>query len=302
MEQPTKEQPSLPVNQTLSPPKTNFWMIISLILLTVIIVGSGVYFWLTTQAKKVTAPPAQIQPSPTSQTEQPLTSTVPPISQPAGADYPLEPKFISVDEIWNKYDDPIAGFSLKVPKQMLEPYANCPYVTTNDHSYRPKEGLVPVQFFLDNGVVFLAAQYIYRLGGETMEGGRNYFSKCDKTLNSVTILADRENYHSPAWEIVVKTINSDLELEQFLKNRYGEGCKLGEKKPFAQEGVFDIMIEGDGLDLGETKCPLNYMTKVLYSPTRKKLAAWDIGQACGFAYPTFDKCLDMEMVDSFRFE
>lgn len=301
-----ENQQPITQNQPLSPPppKSNLWMIISLVLITAVVVGGGVYFWLITQTKKAPTSSTQTQLTPTSQSEQPLTSTAPPISQPAGADYPLEPKFISLDEAWNKYDDPIAGFSLKVPKLMIEPYASCKYVdTAGDHSYRPQEGPVPVKFFLDKGVVYLAAEYTYKLGGETKDAsGRTYYSKCDKTPNSVIILADRENYHSPAWEISIKTINSDIELEQFLKNRYGEGCKLGEKKPFTQEGVFDIQILGDGLDLGETKCPINYMTKVLYYPAGKKVAAWNIGQACGFAYPDFDNCKDSEMTNSFRFE
>lgn len=283
-------------NQLLSPPppKTNLWMIISLILITAILAGGGVYFWLISQTKKETVPTQETKPTPTLQAEKPQTSTAPEVS----------PRFISLDANWNKYDDPIAGFSLKVPKLMIEPYASCKYVdTAGDHSYRPQEGSVPVKFFLDKGIVYLAAEYTYKLGGETKDAsGRTYYSKCDKTPNTVAILADRENYHSPQWQIVIKTISSDAELEQFLKNRYGEGCKLGEKKPFVQEGVFDIQILGDGLDLSETKCPINYMTKVLYYPAGKKVAAWDIGQACGFAYPDFDNCKDTEMTDSFRFE
>lgn len=281
--------------QPLPPPtKTNVWMVISLILLTIIIVGGAVYLWLTGRKTEIVVPPQEIKSTPTVQAEITQTSTISPVL----------PKFISLDETWNQYSDPVLGFTLKVPKMMIEPYASCKYVDTNgDHSYRPQEGALPVKFFSNDGMVYLASEYTYQLSGETADAsGRTFFSKCDKTPNNVAILSDRENYHSPLWQIIVKTISSDPELEQFLKNRYGEGCKLGEKKAFSQEGVFDIQIEGDGLDLGETKCPINYMTKVLYSPTRKKVAAWDIGQACSFFYPNFDNCKDMEMVNSFRFE
>lgn len=185
---------------------------------------------------------------------------------------------------------------------MIDPYGQCLYSTSNgDHSYRPKEAAVPVKIFETTDNVYLAAEFTYKLTGETKEGGKSYFAGCDKVENTALLVANRQNYFSPAWRIIIKKITSDAELTQFLKDRYGTGCSLGEKKASSQSGVFNIAIKGDGLDLSETKCPINYMTVVKYYPAKQKVAAWDIGQACSFYYPTVSTCLDTEMTDSFTF-
>lgn len=289
----TEQNPSLQNKEqninTTGASKTNIWMIISIILITTIVAGSVVYFLLTSK-KGVTPTNEPPKTSPTLSSE--------PKSSPSPS------TITSVDASWNKYTNYQLGLSLKVPKQMMEPYGLCNYNDKNgDHSYRPQEAGIPVKIFEDKDIVYLAAEYNYELSGETKDDtGRTYYSKCDKVANTVTRLSDWENYHSPQWQIVVKNIENDNELEQFLKNRYGEGCSLGAKKPANQNSVFDIEIQGDGLDLGETKCPINYATKVLYYPNKKKVVAWDLGQACSFYYPTIDTCLDTEMSDSFMFE
>lgn len=287
------QQPDIQ-NQPLPPsPKTNIWMIVSIVLITAIVVGTIVYFWQQAQQK------TELLPGKTTETVSP-----PVTNESTSSALTSSLEITPLDANWNIYNNPVLGFSLKVPLLMIEPYASCKYVETgSDHSYRPQEGPVPVKIFDSEDTVYIASEYNYQLGGETKDAsGRTYFSKCDKITNTMARLVDRANYHSPQWQIIIKTINSDNQLEQFLKNRYGEGCSLGEKKAFTQEGVFDIQIQGDGLDLAETKCPINYATKVLYYPAKQKVAAWDLGQACSFAYPSFEDCKDMEMTDSFRFE
>ena len=149
--------------------------------------------------------------------------------------------------------------------------------------------------------IFIVAGQNTPLSGD--ECPKVYTSEgCDKATNSAAIIKDWQNYHSPQWTIVIKNIASDGELDKFLKERYGEGCSLGEKKATKQDGVFNISIKGDGLDMGETKCPLNFMTVVKYYPAKQKVVAWNIGQACNFYYPTAATCYDMEMTDSFIFE
>ena len=38
-----------------------------------------------------------------------------------------------------------------------------------------------------------------------------------------------------------------------------------------QDGVYDVSIQGDGKDLSETLCPLNYATVVKYYPKGNKV-------------------------------
>jgi hypothetical protein len=292
-----KEQSSTSTNSPVAVQKTNIWMILFFILLTAMVAGGGVYYYLT-QFKKEGV---QETPPQGSQTEvgQPAASV---IAQPSQVTL-TQPTLTSIDDIWNQYTNPALGFSLKVLKNMMEYYGQCYYNDKNgDHSYRPQEAAVPVKIFEEGNMVYIAAEYIYKLTGETKQNSRSYFSGCNKTPNTAETVKDMKNYYSPAWRIQINKVSNDNELEQFLKTRYGEGCSLGAQKPTKQTGVFDIEIKGDGKDLGETKCPLNYMTVVKYYPAKQKVAAWDIGQACNFYYPTIDTCRDQEMTDSFTFE
>lgn len=287
-------QPSTP------PPKTNIWMIISIILITLILAGAGVFLW---SAKTNVGPsitlPTQTQ-LPTTKPTQQLTKAV---EQPTQTSL-QKSELVSLGANWNKFTNHVLGFSLKVPKLMTEPYGQCVFSTANgDNSYRPKEAAVPVKIFEDKDTTYIAAEYVYVLGGETKNANnQSLFSKCDKTVNTVANLADTKNYHSPQWQIIVKTINNEAELNQFIKTRYGEGCSIMSQDPAAQSGVFKITVQGDGLDWSVSKCIINYMSEIRYYPAKNKVASWHIGQACNFAYPTFETCLDQEMTDSFKFE
>lgn len=289
--QPTVQPQPVPATP---PQKTNIWMILSIILMTAIVVGAAVYFWQNASKKEtsVEIPAETVQPQ-----FSPLVAASP---NPTPL---VKPTLTSIDDLWNKYTNPALSFSLKVLKNMVEPYGQCNYSNQNgDHSYRPKEASVPVKIFEEENNVYLAAEYFYKLTGETKENNRSYFSGCDKVINSAATVKDMKTYFSPSWRIVIKPIANDSELDKFLKDRYGQGCSLGEKKAAGQNGVFDIKIKGDGKEPPESKCFINYMTVVKYYPAKRKVAAWDIGQACSFYYPTIETCHDTEMTDSFTFE
>ncbi len=270
-------------------------MLLSIILLTAIIAGGAVYFLLT-QTKK--AAPENAGGEVSEQSPLPTASVSPSASVSA------EPTLSAIDNTWNKYTNPSLGFSLKVLKKMIDINGQCSYSNANgDHSYRPQPALVPVKIFEEGNNVYLAGEYFYKLTGETKEGGKSYFSGCEKVTNTPALIKDIQNYFSPAWRMVIKNIANDSELDQFLKDRYGETCSVGEKKASGQSGVFDISIKGDGKELTESKCFINYMTVVKYYPAKQKVAAWDIGQACTFSTdPDYQACKDEEMTDSFTFE
>jgi hypothetical protein len=104
------------------------------------------------------------------------------------------------------------------------------------------------------------------------------------------------------WQIVSADVHNDDELDAFVKARYGSGCSVKEREASGQDGVYRVRIEGDGKDLAETQCPLNYATMVKYAPAANKVIAWNLGQAYTFlADESFMTGYDQEMVDSFRF-
>ncbi len=275
--------------------KTNPWMILSIVLITAIVTGGAVFFFFQNSKRKAAPEVTGITPQ---------ASSFPSVSSlPEGTPIPT-PSLVSLDANFNKYTNPFVGFSIKVPKQKAEFYGQCEYVNTNgDHSYRPKTALVPVKVFEDNNLFFIAGEYSYKLTGETKVSGTSYFSGCDKTVNTISILKSNmtEGNHAP-WAIEVKNVADDKALDSFLKERYGSGCSVGEKKTTGQSGVFDVLIKGDGKEMPDSKCFVNYITEVRYYPAKKIVAAWDIGQACAMANDLKNTCVDQEMTDSFLFE
>lgn len=169
-------------------------------------------------------------------------------------------------------------------------------------SYRPKGGIVPVKIF-EGENIYISSEYFYELGGETVRDNKHYFSQCDKVINSLANLRDNGYFQQQSWKFVVRDVSNDAELESFIRERYGNGCQLGDKNPSNQPGVFDVSIQGDGRELEETECPLNYMTVLKYHPEKNKAVSWNLGQAFTFVEDeSYQNVYDQEMVDSFKFE
>lgn len=215
---------------------------------------------------------------------------------------------------WKTYENKEYGFSIKVPKEIVSNYGSCKwneekqqYREGNDHSYRPVNALVPTKIFEDNNIVYISTEYYHELTGKTEEidgiSHYYYFSGCEKVDNSLSLLEDNQNHYEQDWKFIVTTVQGDTDIENAIKDRYGVGCSIGQKiESNLQEGVYDVVIQGDGKDLQESECPVNYMYKIKYYPRKNLLVSWDLGQA-----PTFWQTLnppkdyDQEMVDSFIF-
>lgn len=205
-----------------------------------------------------------------------------------------------IDQTWNLYTNHEYGFSINVPKKMFHNYgAEC---EEEVDSYRPKGGIVPVKIF-EGENIYISSEYFYELGGETVRDNKHYFSQCDKVINSLANLRDNGYFQQQSWKFVVRDVSNDAELESFIRERYGNGCQLGDKNPSNQPGVFDVSIQGDGRELEETECPLNYMTVLKYHPEKNKAVSWNLGQAFTFVEDeSYQNVYDQEMVDSFKFE
>jgi|GEM_PF-4283979 hypothetical protein len=97
------------------------------------------------------------------------------------------------------------------------------------------------------------------------------------------------------YAILVQEVNNDEELDDFIKQRYGTLCALGEKTESEQSGVYDISIDSSNWIPGDyNSCFVNYVTKIKYSPSLNKIASWDIGQSDNFSS-------DPEISNSFQF-
>lgn len=243
-------------------------------------------------------PPPQPVPTEPLPEPTPVPTVVP---TPSG---PKPSEFVPLDDTWIQYTNYQLGFTIKVPKTMAHYYGSCKWSEEGgDHSYRPEPAIVPVKVFEDGNTVYIASEYYYELLGETVEDGVSYFAECQAVTNNLALLQAPENFYQAKWTIVMQEIQDDVQLDAFIKTRYGAGCSLGEKTPWnLQEGVFDVGILGDGKPMETTECLINYATVLKYYSDGNRVISWHLGQT--FTFPgdvEYSVIYDGEMVDSFRF-
>lgn len=119
-------------------------------------------------------------------------------------------------------------------------------------------------------------------------------------------VSEFEKVKGVTWAILVKSVNSDQELDKLIKDRYDKNCKLGEKTQASQGGLYDISIDTGNSEPGEG-CFLNWNFAIKYSPEKHLVAIWDLGQDVGFmsSYKINKDenamFYDRYMVDSFKF-
>lgn len=247
--------------------------------------------------------------------QKPVTSavTVTPTMTPTKVVQPTPTieavKISSIDQIWNLYTNSTLGYSIKIPKTSMAYAGKCAYIEKNDHSFRVFDDLVPVVVLEASNGVYISNEYFFEPSGVTKENGTSYFSACDKTLISSTLLDERRiqvgSIRKPTpsnWLIQTKTVNNEDELLSFVKEKYGQGCKLGPQK-LNENGVIDVEIATDLKlkTLENSTCPINYKYALKYSSEKKLAATWGIGQEIIFSGPNHKPAYDQIMIDSFKF-
>lgn len=211
-----------------------------------------------------------------------------------------------VDETWNLYTNYKLGFAIILPRDITLFFGGCTF-NEEQNSYRPAYASVPTTIFEHGDTAYLTFSHYAELQGlsltELPNGGtRHDFSACATVTNTLDLVLDPDSHYKQMWAIQVVSIEDEAELTQFIQNRYGAGCAVGEMKATEQEGVYDVTIQGDGRHFTESTCPINYATVVKYDAIRQKVAAWDLGQAVTFAEdPGNLVTYDQQMVQSFRF-
>lgn len=264
----SQETPQLKVPPNSSQKKQKHWLVIILVILLMGLLGVAVFLAYQKYTLRLEVKQEKVAPI--------LTPSSVPTTQ---LKQEKESELKSVDETWNLYINYRFGFSIKVPKYSYQNDGACEWSEKNgDHSYRCKMEKVPIKVFEEEDGVFISREYFYILEGETKEDRRSFYSDCHKEDNSLYLLKQRRN----SWHILVKKAENDQELDSLLKAIFGSSCSLGEKRETQQERLLDIVVKGDGMDLGETKCPLNFRYIVKYSPSKKLVFTWNIGQDVSF--------------------
>ncbi len=193
------------------------------------------------------------------------------------------------------------GFSLSIPKFIISS-VNC---KKEPDSYRPTSGLVPIAFFENNDTIYLAADNFYQLTGEQKTpDGRSNFSGCEKLKTTFDLIEeDRASANIASLKIYASNIKNDIELENYLKSKYGSGCKLGKKTITETNGIYTVEILSDGKDPGESNCPINFLITSLYNPTKEKLVIFELGQDCNLVkdQSISSECEDTKIIKSLKF-
>lgn len=259
-----------------------FSTVIIVIILLVIVGGAAYYFG--TKRSNLSLLPANT-PAETSGPTQPPPSPG------------LKSKVTTVDSVWNLYTNYFFGYSIQVPKLSFTNGGIC-----SDGKLDVAQ--VPVVVFDNDKGAYITYEYFY----EYPQNGA-----CTKTQNTLAITDQRANqwktikagdnqpFVPPNWHIISASVADDSQLDQFIKDNWGTGCKLGQKT-LNSSGVYDVKIQGDGLDLEVTKCPLNFVVAVKYSSEFKKAATWAMGQAPVFAKDIhYSEVYDQDMAASFKF-
>jgi len=124
-----------------------------------------------------------------------------------------------------------------------------------------------------------------------------------KTENTFIPEYIKNNYSYPMpWHIVILDVEDEKDLDLIIKQKLGSGCSYKSKITTSFEGNYRVEIEGDGKDLGETLCSVNYANYIIYSPIAKKIAFWSLGQECNIGLGfTANNCFDQQISNSFHF-
>jgi hypothetical protein len=152
------------------------------------------------------------------------------------------------------------------------------------------------------------------LPNQVLNKNNNFYltQKYDPEIDRQTgVLEKKENNFIPEyksgdfsypvpWHIVILDARNEDDLDRKIKQRLGSGCSYKSKEEIKFKGNYRVEIEGDGKDLGSTKCPVNYINYIIYSPEKERVAFWSTGQECQIGL-RFSDCFDQKISNSFHF-
>lgn len=169
--------------------------------------------------------------------------------------------------------------------------------------YKPGPGYVPVVIIDGNTRVYITSETVIVLSSSQNDptGRIDYPNdQCEIKTNTLEMLWNRD-YSSYIWDIYIKDVASEEDLEQMVDNYYGECFSVGEITPVDGKDYSLVHVVGDQKPVEESKCLLRGMYIFLYSRELNLAATWKTGQSIHFlSYPD-PEGYDQEMYQSFQF-
>ena len=214
-------------------------------------------------------------------------------------------EILPLDEVWSKYLNHRLGFSLKIPKQMFRADAGCQQHGSGDVIYfTPEQGLLPVVVLegTDRVIITTKTDIILSSSSAATEKNPNPLNdQCEIIENSFQYAFDLD-YTSYNWEIVLREIGSEADLESLVDAYYGECFSVGDFTPVEGKDYMRGKILGDGKPVEESKCLVRWGYQLLYSSELKIAATWHTGQSIHFSDSFMtETSYDGEMIASFEF-
>jgi len=272
---------------------TKKWVKIGLLIFAGLILLMGSFYAGVQYAEKKGRHVLTSQPTPTIKPLEGSTGIFnSPTESPTRAPIPIVAKddseLKSLDNLWNLYSNYKFGFSIKIPKETRALYGSC---RSGDQVEEP---MSPVKVFEEGNKIYIAREFDYEFTDYYKMGEKVFYQNCQKKKN------DLSQHNGVLWELLVKEVKNEQELESFIKERFGSGCSLGEKRP--QRGALRVSIEGyfdEKTKEINPECMLNHLYVLMYIPQRNIAVAWSGGQDALFTGRNPETMYDNEMIDSF---
>ena len=287
-------QPNVPV----TPRNNNIYKYLFFIAVVLLLgVVAGFYFVLNNKINQLSNKQTVELTSDSTQLIDTNDETIPTIIPTVAS---TESTLVQKDANNNLYTNNKFGFSLVVPKLAIDSI-EC---KKESDSYRLASGLVPVTFFENKDIIYLASDYFYRLTGEQKTDGRSNFSGCEKLKTTFDLIEkgrQESEFSIASLKIYTTDIKNDTEIEDYFKTIYGTGCRLGKKTLSDIPDIYNVKMLGDYKGLDETECDNNGRIETFYSPTKAKLVIFELGQDCVLSKNLSGVCYDSEILKSFKF-
>lgn len=204
-------------------------------------------------------------------------------------------------EGFEKYINEEWGYSIDYPKEFMHEYGEC---ILTEGSYRPERAVIPTTILesTDKSSVYITNEYSYVLAGETVNSDNTSdFSECNKTTTTIEDLNVDLTFPFVYWEIKAEEVPTEDYLETIIKDQYGSGCMVGSVDATDEDDIYNVIIKGDGLDILETKCPINFQYEMRFNKKTGVVVFWNVGQSITFLDELGSEGYDQQMIDSFRF-
>lgn len=214
-----------------------------------------------------------------------------------------ESELIQINEDWNEYRNHRLGFSIKIPANPIwSNGAQCSELN------RPKEGFLPVTVIEGEDRIYIttdtALQFPYSEREKSLEVKPARGENCEVVKVTLDLLQNEDYFPMGLWEIAIKPITSENDLEQFVDEYYGDCYYVNEKNPLSDGGLIEVKISGNedpNVD-PDAACVVRWGYLYYYSEEFSRASTWMVGQSLHFCAsgPNQD-CYDSDMVKSFEF-